>query len=632
MEGMDLVTVDLRRSGKASMSQDDIPLATERILLSYNDITLIPTPFFFGHNHAIEFDLSHNRLRSITFLRCFGALRFLDVSGNNLSVEDLMDLHPTIIMRIDVRDNTFTDIFYEHPLFIPTLLRHCWIINDVFQTDFDRSQHEAHENGLEFGEILVASQRHPGSTIKHHSTGQSGRLVLEDRAFELDTKIVFTPARVEILKKLDPLPQIDRLQYLATQFAFELPDGDFADYFGLAVAVLAHIWINEPLPTVPHLLCRTYWFAIGEDVLRMRHFELTLLLYRLCLKPRPFSTIENELWNSLNPDRFVRTGKAPLLGSTSRLLIAAFLARAIALVSSEASTAAADDLRCYFKFRKSCGFTSLDSTIESVYQEIVAPLWQPARSVPRSGDPIEVVHPLTGEITTAHVIITRNGRVYARHDDIIAQVFACQIFWDGRGIWREATRKEAKFLMKQKEREQIRTFVTAADLTEAENEPDLSIATPAITVKVTPPDRSMFLQIGRASLKVSPFVNEAEPPDESRLMPGWKTFRGIVEPPFPKPERGNRRSRRNPQRADLINGVVNVVRGTDFGDGMSPRRFNVRTTNMLTGRSRYAWVTEDEITPEDSERLMEIYRAHVASKMHSLNVSPSRGRLSQSRV
>ena len=49
-----------------------------------------------------------------------------------------------------------------------------------------------------------------------------------------------------------------------------------------------------------------------------------------------------------------------MVGSIPRLVIAAFIARAIATSEGETSNMATDDLRAYFKYRRSCGFTQLD--------------------------------------------------------------------------------------------------------------------------------------------------------------------------------------------------------------------------------------------------------------------------------
>jgi hypothetical protein len=37
--------------------------------------------------------------------------------------------------------------------------------------------------------------------------------------------------------------------------------------------------------------------------------------------------------------------------------------------------------------------------------------------------------------------------------------------------------------------------------------------------------------------------------------------------------------------------------------------------NLLTHRSQYLWIVEDEISPEDVARLVEMYKKHIGKKM-----------------
>jgi hypothetical protein len=44
------------------------------------------------------------------------------------------------------------------------------------------------------------------------------------------------------------------------------------------------------------------------------------------------------------------------------------------------------------------------------------------------------------------------------------------------------------------------------------------------------------------------------------------------------------------------------------------RKFNVRVENLLTRRSQYLWIHEDEVAEEDVARLVEMYRSHIEKK------------------
>jgi hypothetical protein len=70
-----------------------------------------------------------------------------------------------------------------------------------------------------------------------------------------EERIDLTPPYGEVVMKLDVLGQIARIGHLATVFPIEVPHGNFANYFGVAVAVLARLWIGEPMDTFPHFLC-----------------------------------------------------------------------------------------------------------------------------------------------------------------------------------------------------------------------------------------------------------------------------------------------------------------------------------------------------------------------------------------
>lgn len=612
-------TVDLRHKKKTELLPSDVPNDTEVLVASFNNISHIDSRFFYSCLQLWEIDLSNNQLRSLNFLRCFRGLGFLDISDNNLGAEQLLDLSQSIILRLNLSGNNFDEVLYQHPLFIPTLLPNCWIINDHFITDYERAKHVKYRESLEFGSIMMAEGKNRQTKMKHVSTAHAGRLIVKDHEIETDGGIAFMPPRGAGLKKINACGQFERLGFLAQLYHFDLPAGEFQDYFGLAAAILSNLWIGEPIETISRLLCRSYWFGISEDLSRMKEYQLLTLLYQIAAKVQLCSRIECEMWAALNVSKFLRTGKEAPLGSTARLTLAALIARAIAVSSVEPSEASVDDMRVYFKFRKSCGFTSLDVNLESVYQEVAAPFHKPSGEIPCEGDTIEMVHPLTAEWIKGVVVGSRNGRVYAKFDGIVSQIPATSAFWDGRGFWREAARKDG--IGAPEKKEQPKTFITAADLCAEVEKLDLSavgqsFAAPTMSGRIAPSDRVVFLEIGRETMKNGQFSAREPELDETKLMEGWRTFRGIVEPRFPKTERSNRPVRNNTNgRIHTVTDVVNVTPGKEFADGQKYKRFNVRVRNELTGKSDYAWFTEDELSPDEANRLMAMYREHIASKM-----------------
>jgi hypothetical protein len=208
--------------------------------------------------------------------------------------------------------------------------------------------------------------------------------------------------------------------------------------------------------------------------------------------------------------------------------------------------------------------------------------------------------------------------VHAAVGGVVAHLLAPAVFWDGRGFWREAARRDAA--PGPPDCAEPRTFITAADQVANGALLDLAalgqtFAAPAEAASVGPPG-----ELTRIPHNPALRAKECEL-EEEKMMDGWRTFRGIVEPPLPRPER-SARSARNPRRAQLIESVVNVVPGRDYGVEPRPRRFNVRVMNTLTGKSRYSWLAEGEIDAEDADSLMVMYRQHIANRLRKHGDGP----------
>lgn len=618
---MERKTLDLRNIGASKVTSSEIPPDTEVVLLSGNQLNSLPVNFFYKNTRIMEIDLSSNNLTSLRCLSCFTCLEYLDISGNNLELDDLISIKKICVIEIKTEFNSFVQNIGENPYMLPALLSKAWIINGQFITDFEREQVKFYKTTMEFGEIFLNSRRQTGPTPIKSSSVHSAKEYIHDIVFKnAKNQVVVSSTSGSRIIQLTKRPQVEKLFYLANYYKIEATQGDFIDYFGVILGLLSHLWTDESLDLIPRLLCRAHWYVIQENVKKLQQWELLVLLYCYYQKVHPTDSIEQELWKALNAKKYVEKGKIPLLGSTPRLMISAFISRGIAFSTAEATPTSIDDLRAYLKFRKSCGFTELDSTLSSVYQELIAPFYVPSGPKPSTGDTIELVHPVSGDWVKAKIIFLKNGRVYSRtDDDVVSQLPGASMFWDGRGVWREAARKEFK-TNNNGQIPQIQTFITAADIGGAPPPLDLAqlaqsfAPPPPATVRVAPADRNAFLQLGRETMRSSPFIRTSVDPEKAKYIEKWRLFRGIVEPPCP----GQRKSSRAPHSArktQTIHDVVNVVQGLEYIPGRKLRKFSVKIFNPVTGKYKYDWINEADISDEEAEQLMILYREHIATKM-----------------
>ncbi|OHT08282.1 hypothetical protein TRFO_04885 [Tritrichomonas foetus] len=616
----------------------DVPNDTEYLDVSFNKISSIKPDFFYFKVHLFSINLSYNQLETLDFLKCFRCIGYLDISNNLLEIDDLFDIRKSVIINLKLNNNNFDEIASKDKFLIPTIMEHAWIINGQFITDNERKLYSKYKETLEFGKSILAGRRHKILQAIHTSSAQAGKNYMYDHEIEQGYGVKFTPPLGTTALKIDVFPQIHKIQYLLTSFQFDLPKGEFNDYFGVALGILAHVWIGEQINLLSRYLSRAYYFKIQEDVLKMEHWKLILVLYMISLRITSYRKTEAKIWKTLNVDHFLNTGKIPLIGSTPRLVLSAFIARAIVETDEEPTESSSDDLRTYFKYRKICGFTQLDSSMDSVYTEMIAPLYHQSRITPVKNDKIEFTHPISGDWVKSIIKYVKNGRIFIRISDVIVQIPISSVFWDSRGLWREAIKKDSKYIANFLQKKQKDTFVTATDLYEADetaitqsfapqppssarNGPSNRRSSARRFHKPEAPRRSINFQDSSQNIYVreteykSPFVQPIQY-DESKLMPGWRTFRGIVDPPYPKSQRSNR-IYGGLCPGQSVKDVINVVNGNEYSKGKRVKRYNVKLYNAISEKSKFVWITDDEISKSDAKRLDQIYQKRASRKVYN---------------
>lgn len=647
---------DARNQNLSTLSSDDVPKCTEKFLVSHNNLSTLDTDFFFSKIHISSLDLSYNQFTSLSFLRCFRCIEFLDVSYNFLDIDDLFDIRDCVILRLILNNNNFDDAMMNDPLLIPTIVAHAWTINGEFITDQQRKLFQSYESTLEYGNSILTSGRFRVTKPGYLSTAQAGKIYISNHNYANDKGIQFTPSACASSLTIDELTQYERIQYLSKYSQFELPEGNFKDYFGLTLGILSKLWIDEKVQLIPRLISRAFFFNINDDVSQMENWELTVLLYKISERIQPTNEVEEEIWNTISVNKYLHTGILPLMGSSPRLILSAFIARAIATTDNELNESSTNDLRVYFKYRKSCGFTKLETSIESVYMETVAPFYTPnGYNQVEKNDKIEFIHPLTNKWSISTINKITNGRIFIIADSksLVVQIPVSSIFWDGRGIWREVARKGGNgtsnsFLQ---QRKKANTFITASDMTQSneinynppnqdfvpetesrievdlnENENAEKDETPIPPLNLESSIPTGNFSFGRKissrkSLLQSTTIFAQKPVsvDENKMMPGWRNFRGIVDPPSPKSERSNRRSNRfSLPYGNSIKDVINIINENEYLNGRQKKKFNVKMYNELTKKTKYTWIYEDEISKEDAKHLVEMYNSHVANKMKTI--------------
>jgi hypothetical protein len=99
-----------------------------------------------------------------------------------------------------------------------------------------------------------------------------------------------------------------------------------------------------------------------------------------------------------------------------------------------------------------------------------------------------------------------------------------------------------------------------------------------------------------------------------RTVPPESEFRGIADPKRPT-RTPFRRPPPTRKPTQIVKAVTNVCAGAEAGPNRWVRRFHVKVQNITSKRCSYVWLNEDEIPPEDVARLVDLYRAHIESKL-----------------
>ena len=616
-------TLDLRGQNLKEIPLDQAPEDVEVLQLSNNKIEVLQHEIFLKRKLIFEIDLSRNLLKNISALQCLQCLSILDLRFNSLKLKDLIYLRFSTIGHLKLFGNDFQNDPNYKPMLIPAIIPNAWIIDGIFVTDHIRKMAKSLRDSKSFYYDVMPRGR-----------GDDTEMTLSEKSiFEYCSKIEYEtmPSRTHMapqgagLVSYSSKTQTERLRFLKKDFNFTLKKGTFIDYFALVLGILTEQWFGESVSIIPRHLSRAYWYEFQEDMPEFVNWKQLLVLQDIVDVIKPETQYEKDLWDALMVTRFLSSGKPPLPGSTSRLILTAFLARAIA--QSDVTINQCDDLRIYFKYRRTCGFTSNDDGIEAVFNEILAPFALPSGPIPNIGDRIAIAHPLTGEWNEGKAVAIRLGRIFIKVDDIIVQMPVSALFWDGRGIWRENARKDSlnqSPTSSRRRRTNTRTFLTQSDTDKNEEDKPKEILVeltrpafkppPTIPLNIAPDNGMAFVEQSRETMRKSKFID--------RTIRKSATFRGIVDPPFAsvRPKTA-RRPPAESTSSQVVDGVVNVVQGKEISEGRFLKKYQVKMVNQMTNRSKYMWINEDDVTEYDVAKLDELYQKHLLSKTMPLSLN-----------
>jgi hypothetical protein len=590
-----MTAMDLRDQGIDVLDTAEIPTDIVDLGLANNQLTTLPNTFFRHRPKLWKLDLSSNLLVDLSFLRCYGSFGHLDLRNNCLAFDELLDIAHIYIAHLRIEGNDFSKHTNNCPLTLPVILEHVWIIDGQFISDFIRKQARAFRETLAFGQTVLACRRIPTTTSQQIGATQAASSFLAGDSVKFHKNgEIMTSSGVSIHSN-DRLPQIHRLRHLATLFPPRLAVGTFADYFGLAMGILSLEWLDTPIEVIPRAVCHDYWVWNCEGVEGLEPYERLLLLLRICESARPHDDVEAALWKALGVINFIETGDIPMRGATPRLLLCAFLER---IPDHDHPL----DRLFYLKLREHGAFTGQSLSFDEIYAEIAAPIPIVAPVWPSKDELIEVRHPVTDDWVTARCVKYRDGRVICRAGGELIQLPLVALFWDARGTlveectWREARKKAMPLRPRSRGSQEL--------------PPEVDIQRPPTrnfpTIREPPrSDTRMLLQSGIQLMSTSKFID--------RTTRQVDTFTGISMPRMP-PRPAVSRSAPSRRPMQFIQDVVNVTIAPDTGSGHRMRKFNARVENVLTHRSQYLWIHEDEVAEEDAAKLAEMYRRHIEQK------------------
>lgn len=658
----------LSNQNRTSINKEEIPYKTTYLNFSKNQIEKLDDDIFEESPKLWSVDLSNNKLKSLSFARSLTSLELFDLSFNNLYLDNFLDIFHVYIIHLKLKGNPFYSKINNF-LLLPAIFTRAWIIDGIFITDYMRKQAKEYRESLNFGEEIMKLRKDQYTTSKQASISNSAQSFLNGISVKFKEPGSYISCTGLQVIEFTEKPQINRLNLIYEINPPELIKGTSKDYLGITMGILSFFWMRVPVDIIPRIVCGNFWMVIIRQIEKMEQYQLILLLMKISEVIESDDEIQNNIWNCLGVPYFLQTGEIPKPGSTPRLLLSAF-------IENSPDVQNTDDRIFYQKLKNSSSFEQMgidfsdENLFQKVYNEILAPLPSVAQDQPQKGHTLALRHPFCPDKwVNSTVISCKNGRVYSKLDYFIVQLPVLSIYWDGRGVWREAVptidAKEsqeeeeeeeqvenkienvdeneknqdnkvnsmnknksclpqirAKSEIKQVEQEKgyrvgifnpissLRKTATPGGYARSNNKPLKKVTTLKQTVL------NDLLYPSSTSKKIQPKLTENQPTfvtDGSRQRGAIYGSPVICGPS--KPERKTVMMTTPTRRPNMyIQDVINITFGQEIGNGKKLRKFNVRTENLLTHKSQYIWIAEDEISPEDVKRLVELFKKHIESK------------------
>lgn len=622
--------LDLSEKDLTEIKPEEIPADVKKINLQDNKIKHLPSDIFLNCLKLTALNLKNNVISNLEFLECFKALINLDLRNNKIEVDDILAIKHIYILFFNSTNNGFNDKMKIHPLTFVNILPRVWIFDGTFISDYIRKNAAKFRNTLAFSDTVLNARREKPTECATMTSAQQVSNFLAGSKCNFGEPGIFITTQGSQIQQLHDHPQIERIQYLAKNYPIELQIGTCKDYLSIALGILCKQWLNLPLSYIPRLIARQYWGAVCQNISNLEEWQLWIVLLKISELIKPETAVEQEIWAALHVNEYLQTGKPPKVGSIPRLILASFLYRCIDSDDGFKN----DDLTLYEVFRTHCGFSSLDESLEEIHSEILGTMSTEARQVPKKGETIAVTHPLKNKWMNAKVNRCYNGRAEVILPECVFIIPISALFWDGRGVWREAKSRSVKLQSRSQNPTVNYTSASgtgSAFITESitqQNEPQQQARTlppldrhipPSILkpakMKVAPSDSSpdllqtLFKTGSRSPTKAASSLNTIATTPKIA-----SAFRGI---PQPRIQQRMHITRTAPKRKTdkMVTDVVNIVNGGFGTDGRQLRKFHVKMTNQTTKKTDYVWINEDEIPTEDVCKLLDIYADHIKSKL-----------------
>jgi len=576
---------DITGKGVDIIDTDSVSDEVEVIKISKNKISKVPHKLSSKLRHVDQVFMNNNLFCSISFLKMFRCLSLLDISDNPLTLSSLFSIRNCVIGKLFVNLDFQNSPNYK-PIILTAILPKVWIINNVFITDYQRKLSKEYES----------SKRYQAVTHEFRAS------MKVDDSSDMCVETSFMSPKSQNYFSLVNKPQFQRIHFLSDSFKYVLPFEGYSDIFYVVLGILSSMWLNEGVSLIPEVFCSS-WGMCRSEIMMFSEYELLLLLYKIdCNFPHDES-YESELYLSLNIQKYIRTGKPPLPGSTPRLIITSFLSRAASQLFKTLKSK--NDVTLYINYREKFGLRTFSNNIEEVYSEFIIPIYADMRDLPDSDNIFLIRNPITNENIQSVPIALKNGKVVIKDHDIILQAPISSFFWDGRGVWKESSIKK-KIPKTPKSPPPVlspRTFITSEDPVIENHMKTISPVLPPLTSRIAPASRSTYINMTRNVFKESKFIDRSPRQHVS--------FRGIADPPFP-PRKPPKKIVQN--KLTYIDQVINVVPANEVADGIFLRKFLVKITNQLTNKSTFQWIDEDDIPEDDIQNLLVMYRNSIERK------------------